>query len=207
MKVLLINGSPNKRGCTYTALSEICNTLENEGIETEIVHIGNQGVRGCIGCFACAKNNGRCVFNDDVVNIILEKAETADGFVFGSPVYYASPNGDLISVMDRLFIAGKNFKGKPVAAITSARRGGTTASLEVMHKYFNFPGMPIVTSNYFNIVHGSNPEQVKQDEEGMQTMRILGKNMAWMLKCIEAGKKVGIEFPETEDKIKTNFIR
>ena len=158
MKVLLINGSPNKNGCTYTALSEVAKQLELNGIETEIFHIGVKPVRGCIGCGACSKNNHRCIFNDDTLNAGLEKAANADGFVFGSPVYYASPNGSMISFLDRFFYAGNGagiFAHKPGAAIVSARRAGTTASLDVLNKYFTFANMPIVSSNYWNMVHGN----------------------------------------------------
>lgn len=210
MKVLLINGSPNKNGCTYTALSEVAKQLELNGIETEIFHIGVKPVRGCIGCGACSKNNHRCIFNDDTLNAGLEKAANADGFVFGSPVYYASPNGSMISFLDRFFYAGNGagiFAHKPGAAIVSARRAGTTASLDVLNKYFTFANMPIVSSNYWNMVHGNTPTEVEQDKEGLQIMRRIGDNMVWLLKCIEAGKQAGIQTPEAEAKIKTNFIR
>ena len=210
MKVLLINGSPNKNGCTYTALSEVAKQLELNGIETEIFHIGVKPVRGCIGCGACSKNNHRCIFNDDTLNAGLEKAANADGFVFGSPVYYASPNGSMISFLDRFFYAGNGagiFAHKPGAAIVSARRAGTTASLDVLNKYFTFANMPIVSSNYCNMVHGNTPTEVEQDKEALQIMRRIADNMAWLLKCIEAGKQAGIQTPEAEAKIKTNFIR
>ena len=209
MKVLLINGSPNEKGFTYTALSEVEKNLQQEGIETEIISIGKKAIRGCIGCGTCRKTgSNRCVFSDDIVNELLEKTEEADGFVFGSPVYYASPNGSMISLMDRLFFAGsESMKHKPAAVVVSARRAGTSASLEVLSKYINFNEMPMVSSNYWNMVHGSKPEDVLQDEEGMQIMRILGKNIAYLLKCIEAGKKDGIERPVKEAKIKTGFIR
>lgn len=208
MKVLLINGSPNEKGCTFTALEEVEKELQNQGIETEIFHIGNKAIRGCIGCGKCRENKkNRCVFNDDVVNTAIEKAEKADGFIFGSPVYYASGNGSMISFLDRLFYAGGCFAYKPGAAVASARRAGTTATIDELNKYFTISNMPVVSSQYWNMVHGSKPEDVKKDLEGLQTMRVLGRNMAWMLKCIEAGKKAGINIPEIEPKVKTNFIR
>lgn len=206
MKVLLINGSPNEKGCTYTALSEVAKTLEECSIETEIVQIGKQAVRGCIGCGGCA-GKGRCVFDDDMVNEYLAKMEEADGLIIGSPVYFASPNGNLISLLDRLFYAGKSFAHKPAAAVVSARRGGTTVSLDDIQKYFTIRQMPIVASTYWNMVHGNKPEEVLQDKEGLQTMRNLGRNMAWMLKCIDAGKQKGIMPPVAEKDCRTNFIR
>lgn len=206
MKVLLINGSPNKNGCTYTALAEIEKELNKENIETEIFHIGNKPIRGCIACGKC--NNNRCIFNDDIVNEALEKCENIDGFIVGSPVYYASANGAVVSLLDRMFYAGGSLlKYKPAVAIASARRAGTTATLDVLNKYFSISCMPIVSSQYWNMVHGNTPEQVKQDLEGLQIMRTLGKNMAWLLKCIEAGKENGINIPEQELRQRTNFIR
>ncbi len=208
MKVLLINGSPNENGCTFTALSEIKKSLEQNNIEAEIFHIGKNQVRGCIGCGGCRKNDGKCVFNDDVVNTVIEKAKDADGFVFGSPVHYASPAGALMAVLDRVFFAGsENFKFKPGASIVSCRRSGTTASVDCLNKYFTISNMPVVSSNYWNMVHGSSPEDVLKDEEGLQIMRGIGNNMAWLLKCIELGKKNGIAHPIPEAKIKTNFIK
>lgn len=208
MKVLLINGSCNAEGCTFTALCEIQNILKREGIETEIIQLGNNSYRDCTGCGGCRKNGvGKCVFNDDIVNEIIEKAKNADGFIFGSPVYYAHPSGRLLSVMDRLFYAGgAAFAYKPAAAIVSARRAGTTASIDAITKHFTINNMPVVSSNYWNMVHGNTPEQVLQDKEGLQIMRILGHNIAWLLKCIDKGKQNGIT-PEKEDKIMTNFIR
>ncbi len=208
MKVLLINGSPNESGCTYTALCEAAGALEREGIETEIFQMGKQPVRGCIGCGGCArKGDGRCVFGDDAVNRALEKAETADGYIIGSPVYFASANGSLIAMLDRMFYAGKCFSYKPAAAVVSARRAGTTASLDEIGKYFSIRNMPVVSSKYWTMVHGNTPEEVRQDLEGMQNMRVLGRNMAWLLKCLEAGKQAGIAIPEPETPVKTNFIR
>lgn len=209
MKVLMINGSSNKNGCTFTALSTIAEVLNKEGIETEIVQIGADAIRDCIGCGACRKlKNNECIFKDDIVNEVIKKAETSDGFIFGSPVYYAHPSGRLLSLLDRAFFAGgSGFKYKPGAAIVSARRAGTTASIDVITKHFTLNNMPVVSSNYWNMVHGNTPDQVRQDLEGIQIMQNLGTNMAWILKCIEAGNKAGIERPKAEDKIYTNFIR
>lgn len=208
MKVLLINGSANREGCTYTALSEVGRSLAEEGIETEDAFIGRGPVRDCCGCRACLELGGLCVFRDDAVNDIIRKAREADGFVFGTPVYYAHPSGRLLSCMDRLFYAGgEAFRHKPAAAVASARRAGTTAALDAVAKHFLVNEMPVVASNYWNMVHGNTPEEVRRDAEGMQIMRVLGKNMAWLLKCIRAGRAVGIGAPETESKIYTNFIR
>lgn len=207
MKVLLLNGSTRKNGCTYVALSEVAKALNAEGIETEIVQMGAGAVRECIGCNQCV-GKGKCVFADDVVNEWLEKAKTADGFVFGSPVYYAHPTGQLLSVLDRLFYAGGSlFAHKPGAAVVSARRAGTTASLDVLNKYFTDAQMPVVSSTYWNMVHGPAPELVGQDLEGLQTMRNLGRNMAWLLKCIQAGKQQGVTPPTAETAHWTNFNR
>lgn len=194
MKVLLINGSPKANGCTYTALSEIANELEKENIETEIFHIGNKPIRGCIGCGGCYTTN-KCVFNDDVVNDGIEKVKKADGIILGSPVHYAAASGAITSFLDRLFYAyGDKFLAhKPGAAIVSCRRGGSTAAFEQLNKYFTISNMPIVSSQYWNMVHGNTPEEVKQDLEGMQTMRVLGQNMAWLLKSIQSGKEAGIK--------------
>ena len=182
--------------------------MNAENIETEIIQIGNTAVRDCTGCGYCRKNIGKCVFNDDMVNEIIEKAKGADGFIFGSPVYYAHPSGRLLSLLDRLFYAGGSaFAFKPGAAVVSARRAGTTASLDAITKHFTINKMPVISSNYWNMVHGNTPEEVMQDKEGLQIMRVLGQNMAWILKCIEAGKNAGIPCPQTEEKVWTNFIR
>ena len=209
MKVLLINGSPKAQGCTFTALSEIAKELEKENIQTEIFHVGKDPIRGCMACGNCFKtNSGKCVFNDDNVNIALAKANEADAFVFGSPVHYAGVSGLIKSFLDRCFYAGgRDFQYKPGAAIVSCRRGGATAAFEQLNKYFTIANMPIVSSQYWNMVHGNTPEEVKQDLEGMQTMRTLGKNMAWLLKSIQAGKDAGITLPEKEPRAVTNFIR
>lgn len=208
MKVLLINGSANIKGCTYTALCEVEKVLNQQHIDTEIISLGNKPIRDCMGCQTCRKNGGKCIFEDDMINQITEKAKNADGFVFGSPVYYAHPSGRLLSAMDRMFYSNSQaFKFKPAAAIVSARRAGTTASLDAIQKHFTINCMPIISSNYWNMVHGNTPEEVLQDKEGLQIMRTLGQNMAWILRCIELGKKYDINKPNIEDKIHTNFIR
>ena len=207
MKVVLFNGSPREKGCTFTALSEIANVLGKNGIETEILHVGNKPVQDCIACGGC-KGKGKCVFDGDVVNLLIEKAKTADGFVFGTPVYYAHPTGRVLSALDRAFYAGKeNFRHKPCAVIASARRAGTTVSLDVMAKYAGITEMPLISSTYWNMVHGNAPEHILQDEEGLQSMRNVASNMAWLLKCIESGKQNGIPAPANENAIRTNFIR
>jgi multimeric flavodoxin WrbA len=205
MKVLMINGSPNEQGCTWRALKEIADTLEKEGIESEILHIGKNPIGGCLGCGGCVRlSKGRCVFNGDPVNKALEKMEQADGLIVGSPVYFMSPNGALLSILDRMFMCGKNFAYKPAACVTSARRAGTTSVLDAINKYFLMTNMPIVSANYGNMVHGHEAAEVEQDLEGLQTMRILGRNMAWMLKSIHTA---AIPVPEAEEKIKTSYIR
>lgn len=208
MKVLLINGSPNNNGCTYTALNEVGQTLSKNGVDWEIISLGVNPIRDCIGCKKCVELDNACVFDDDIINEIIKKAEKADGFVFGTPVYYAHPSGRLLSVLDRVFYAGSSaFKHKPGAAIASARRAGTTASIDVINKYFTIAQMPVVSSTYWNMVHGNAPEDVLKDLEGLQTMRNIGENMTWLLKCIELGKNNGVNPPETEKKYRTNFIR
>lgn len=207
MKVLLVNGSPHHNGCTYTALCEVEKTLREEGLETGIVHIGTNPIRGCTACGHCRNEPGRCVFDDDIVNRVMEKAEKADAYVFGSPVYYASCNGAMIALMDRMFYAGNCFAHKPGACVVSARRAGTTAALDQMLKYLTICHMMVVGSQYWPMVHGNNPEEVLQDQEGLQTMRALGRNMAWLLKCIEAGRQAGVPLPEQEKRLRTNFVR
>jgi len=207
MKVLLINGSPKASGCTYTALREVAKELEKENIETEIFHVGTKPIRGCTACGGCYNGSGKCIFNDDTVNIALEKAKSADGFIFGSPVHYASASGQITSFLDRFFYAGDGFQYKPGAAVVSSRRGGAIGAFDQLNKYFTISNMPVVSSQYWNMVYGNTPEEVKQDLEGMQTMRTLGKNMAWLLKCINAGKKSGVTLPEEEPRVGTNFIR
>lgn len=205
MKVILINGSPNARGCTYTALSEVAQTLEDEGIETEIIHVGHKDIRGCIGCRKC-KTLGKCIFND-IVNEVAPKFKECDGIVIGSPVYFASANGTLISFVDRLFYSMTEDKTMKVGvAVVSARRAGNTATFDEINKYFTISQMPVVSSQYWNMVHGNNAEEVKQDLEGLQTMRTLGRNMSFLIKSIHLGKeKYGL--PEKEESVHTNFIR
>ncbi|MBQ8776473.1 MAG: flavodoxin family protein [Treponema sp.] len=206
MKVLLINGSPHKDGCTFTALNEVAKTLEKNGIETEILYLGVKPIAGCIACGKCSQL-GKC-FIDDKVNEILARCNEFDGVVIGSPVYYAGPSGQIRAFLDRLFYAGgRRFAGKPGAAVVSCRRGGATAAFDQLNKYFTISSMPIVSSQYWNQVHGAYAEQVLQDEEGMQTMRTLGNNMAWLLKCIQLGKENGITLPEREPPVWTNFVR
>lgn len=208
MKVLLINGSPHKEGCTYTALKEAADALNREGIDTEIFQVGSESVRGCIGCGGCAKA-GKCVFGDeDGVNAAVEKMKEADGLIIGSPVHYASAGGAITSFMDRFFYSGGKYAAhKPGAAVVSARRAGTTAALDQLNKYFMINEMPVVSSQYWNMVHGNTPDEVRQDAEGMQIMRTLGKNMAWLLRSIEAGKAAGVRLPQKEERARTNFIR
>ncbi|MDR2656694.1 MAG: flavodoxin family protein, partial [Oscillospiraceae bacterium] len=177
MKVLLINGSPHEQGCTYTALSEIGRTLSEADVDWEIFQTGTEAIRGCMACGACSNLNDRCVF-DDAVNRALEKAETADGFVFGSPVHYASASGNMTSFMDRFFYAGPRFAGKPGAVVVSCRRGGAASAFDQLNKYLTISGMPVVSSQYWNSVHGNNPDEVRKDLEGLQVMRALGRNMA-----------------------------
>ena len=206
MKVLLVNGSPQQFGCTYTALKEIADTLAVEGVESEIMWLGKDAVPACINCAGCAKlRKNRCVFDNDIVNRLIEKAELCDGFVFGSPVYYGHADGRILSVLDRVFFSGNRvFKHKPGAVIVSARRAGTTCAIDDLMKYLTISQMFVVSSQYWNMVHGFTPDDVKQDGEGLQTMRVLGRNMAYLLKCLEAGKD--IPKPETEKRIMTNFI-
>lgn len=206
MKALLINGSPRANGCTFTALTELKDTLEKEGIEVELIHIGNKDIRGCIACRKCAET-GKCVF-DDIVNEVAPKLAQADAFVIGAPVYFSSPAGGTISFMDRLFFStlGTDKTMKVGAAVVTCRRGGNTASFDVLNKYFTMTGMPVSSSQYWNMVYGGSAEQVKQDHEGLQTMRTLGKNMAFMMKSFKLGReKYGL--PEKEAPIFTSFHR
>ena len=210
MKVLLINGSSRANGCTNRALEEVAKVLVENGVDYEIFQIGAAPIRDCIGCNQCSiklKNNS-CIFGDDVVNSLIEKAGNCDGFVFGTPVYYAHPSGRILSLLDRVFYAGgRVFRHKPAFAIASARRAGTTASIDVLNKYFTIAQMPIVSSSYWNMVHGNAPEQVEQDLEGLQTMRNGARNLVWLMKCIELGKKNGVDIPKNESGARTNFIR
>ena len=211
MKVLLVNGSPHKEGCTYTALTEVEKSLNKEGIETDIFWIGNKPISGCIACKACVKLK-KCVFNNDKVNEFIEIAKDYDGFIFGTPVHWAAASGAITSFLDRVFYADscggrKSFYLKPAATVISARRAGTTATFDQINKYFGLLQMPIITSQYWNMVHGAKPEEVKQDLEGMQIMRTLGRNIAFFLKCKEAGIKAGVKLLEVEPTVFTNFIR
>lgn len=207
MKVLLVNGSPNEHGCTDAALNVVAKALQENGIETEIFWIGKKPIGGCMACRACFKL-GKCV-QDDVVNEFTAKAKEADGFIFGSPVHYAALSGNLTAFMDRAFYSGgkTTYAHKPAAGILSARRAGTTAAFDQINKYFTINQMPIVSSRYWNMVHGSVAEDVAKDEEGVACMRVLGNNMAYLLKCLEAGKAQGILPPEQEPVVRTNFIR
>lgn len=205
MKVILVNGSPHKSGCTNRALEEVQSKLNEEGIETEIFWIGNK-VQGCTACYEC-KSTGECVF-DDQVREFLEKAKGADGFVFGSAVYYSSATGSITSFMDRVFFSGsRHLYDKPAASVVSCRRGGATETFSQMNMYYMMNNMPVVTSQYWNQVHGSTAEDVEKDIEGLQTMRTLAINMAWLMKCIESGKKNGVSMPSREVVEPTNFIR
>jgi len=210
MHVILINGSPHPHGCTYTALEIVAAALNEGGISTDIFQVGTKPLSGCIACRKCAKL-GRCVF-DDKVNEFVDLAEKADGFVFGSPVHYAAAGGAMTCFMDRAFYSSSGagrpvFRLKPGAAVASARRAGTTATLDQLNKYMTLAEMPVVSSRYWNMVHGNTPDDVRQDLEGLQIMRVLGRNMAWLLRCREAALKAGIAMPEAEQKVVTNFIR
>lgn len=205
MKVMLVNGSSREHGCTARALEEVAKALQAEGIETETLFIGNKPISDCLACGQCGRL-GRCVIDDEASAFGVRAAEF-DGFVFGSPVYYAHPSGRLMSFMDRAFYAGgRNFRHKPAAAVVSARRAGNTASFDVINKHFTLNEMPVVSSTYWNHVHGHTPEEVEQDTEGLQTMTNLGRNMVWLLKCIHLAKENGVNPPENQ-KVFTNFIR
>ena len=209
MKVVLLNGSPHKHGCTARALEEVAHTLQEEGIEAEFAWIGNQPLRGCQGCGGCAKKgDGRCVFNDDVVNELSAQMEAADGFVIGSPVYYAGMNGALHAALDRIYYSNsKGMSRKPAAGIASARRAGTTLTIDQINKYFQINQQPVISSTYWPMVHGVRADDVEKDGEGLHTMRVLARNLAYQLKMEQAARAAGITEPETEPKVKTNFIR
>lgn len=209
MKVLLINGSPHERGCTYTALSEVANAIQKGGIETEIFHIGTKPIRGCMACKNCSKpTTGFCNFDDDSVNTAIKKIAESNGIIVGSSVHYASASASLCAFMERIFYGNsKILEYKPAASVVSARRSGTSAAFDRINKFFTISNMPIVSSQYWNSVHGNNPEEVKADLEGLQIMRTLGNNMVWLLKSIEAGKNAGLTIPEKEKRIVTSFIR
>ncbi len=207
MKVLLINGSPRKNGNTFTALTEIAHQLNKNGIDTEIVQLGNKPVRGCICCGQCmVKGNGRCAFDDDVCNSITERFDDIDALVLGSPVYYGQPNGALLAVMQRaLFAASRKLENKPVANVAICRRGGATAAFQTMNMMFQMVNMPVVTSQYWNIAYGLEEGETAFDSEGMQTMRTLANNMAWLLKKIHAD--TNIEAPQREEWQPMHFVR
>lgn len=203
MHVLLINGSPHKEGCTFTALSEMAQQLEKRGITSEIFWIGNKPIRGCIDCRSCW-GKGQCAFNDDCVNTLIGKIQEADGVIIGSPVYFAGIAGSLKCVLDRVFYDAKRlFFYKPAAAVVTCRRGGASTAFDAINKYFQISSMPVVSSQYWNIVHGDKPEEVREDKEGMQTLRLVADNMAWMLEC----QKTGQAPYEREVRVKTNFYK
>jgi multimeric flavodoxin WrbA len=206
MKVLLVNGSPHTKGCTYTALKEVAEELRKNGVDSEFFNLGAKPIAGCIGCGKCL-STGKC-FRDDCVNDFIEIAKDFDGYIFGTPVHFASSSGELTSFMDRVFY-GRSlfFANKPAATVVSCRRGGASTAFDQINKYYGISNMPVVGSQYWNQVHGNTPEEVLQDLEGLQTMRQLARNMAWMLECINAGRKAGVALPEHEQVIRTNFIR
>lgn len=204
-KVLLINGSPHEFGCTYTALKEIGDTLGKNGVESQLLYLGKAPVAGCIACGKCSET-GRCVF-DDKVNEVLEKLDEYGGIVVGSPVYYAGPTGQLCAFLDRLFYCSEDrMAGKLAASVVSCRRGGASAAFDRLNKYFGISNMHIVGSQYWNQVHGFTPDDVRRDWEGLQTMRTLAQNMAWLLKSIEAGREKGVPLPQYEERLRTHFI-
>lgn len=206
MKVLLVNGSPHERGCTYTALAEVAKALGEEQIETEIFWVGSRPITGCMGCMACRLKGG-CI-HEDKVNEAIAKLDGIDGIIVGSPVHYAAGSGQITSFLDRLFYSsGTKLAYKPGAAVVSCRRGGASATFDQLNKYFTINNMPVVSSQYWNQVHGNTPEEVLKDGEGLQIMRTLGRNMAWMLKSLEAGRAAGVKIPASEERIQTNFIR
>lgn len=208
MKVLLVNGSPHQNGCTYTALTKAAAVFEQQGIETEIFWIGNKPISGCIGCGACRKGLGKCCIQEDTVNRFVQLCDNADGFIFGSPVHYAAISGALSSFMDRAFYSGaEKLRQKPAAGIVSCRRGGASAAFDELNKYFTINNMPVISSHYWNQVHGNTPEEVLRDVEGIQTVENLALQMSWIMKCIEAGKQSGITPPPIVKPARTNFIR
>lgn len=206
MKVLMLNGSPHPKGCTYTALMAVSDALQKENVETEMLYLGKEAVPSCIACGQCDKT-GRC-FRKDGVNDILDRLEEFDALVVGSPVYYAAASGQITSFLNRLFYAGRGrFAHMLGASVVSCRRAGETSAFDQLNKYFTISGMSIVGSMYWNQVHGNTPEEVRQDTEGMESLRVLGENMAWLLKCMEAGRAAGIPVPNNSEITNTNFIR
>lgn len=207
MKTLLVNGSPHAHGCTHNALSEIAKVLQEKKIETEIFHIGTKPVQGCIGCFSCRETNV-CIFKDEPYTSLVAKIKASDALVIGAPVYYASIPGNLGSILDRVFFsAGKHFKHKVGAGVVNCRRGGAGTAHDRLNKYFTISQMPLASSFYWNSTHGFNPGDQLQDIEGLQTLRLLADNIAWMLECFAAGKTAGVALPEEVERIRTNFIR
>ena len=208
MKVLLVNGRPNEHGCSAEGLKIVAQELRACGVDSETVWLGKQGVRECMACGACKKGLGKCAIGGDPVNDVGARGDEFDGLIVASPVYYAGPTATITAFLDRLFYsAGSKFAYKPGACIVSCRRGGASASFDRLNKYFTINNMPIVSSNYWNQIHGSRAEDVHKDEEGVQTLKLLARNMAWMLKCFAAGKAAGVEMPAPADKVRTNFIR
>ncbi|MDY6206515.1 MAG: flavodoxin family protein [Prevotella sp.] len=207
LKVILLNGSPSKSGCTHTALEEVAQELKQCGVETEEFWIGTKPAIGCLGCGKCLETK-RCWYDKDKLNEFLGKMENTDGLVVGTPIHFAGASGLIKPFLDRAFYGKSSiFENKPAAAVVSCRRGGASAGYDDINRFFGISSMPIVTSQYWNQVHGNTPEEVKQDGEGLQTMRRLAQNMAWLLKCIEFGKQNGIALPKAEERIRTNFIR
>jgi len=208
MNVLLVNGSPNERGCTYTGLREIADELQKQEIGSEFFQIGKRVVRGCIACMNCQRTgSGHCIYKEDPSNELIDKLHAADAVVVGSPVYYAGISGQVKCLLDKAFFAGKGFDYKPAAAIVSCRRGGASAAFDQLNHYFTISNMPVISSQYWNQIHGYTPEDVQQDLEGLQTMRTLARNMGWLLRCITAGEQSGISRPKQEPWVPTNFIR
>jgi len=206
MKVLLINCSPHEHGTTFAALEEVAATLQSDGIETELFFPGPQPIQPCTGCAGCAKLK-KCVY-DDAVNVAVEKMKTCDGMIVGTPVHYAAASGIATSLLSRMFFSGSRYlRFKPAAGVAVCRRAGATSAFDELNKFFTYAHMPVVPSQYWNLVFGSNAEEARQDLEGMQTMRTMAHNMAWMLKCIQAGKDAGIQPPVPERVVRTNFIR
>ena len=207
MKVLLLNGSPHEKGCTYTALMEMAGQFQKRGVETELFWIGNGPVRGCIDCKSCW-GKGRCVFDDDCVNRLIEKIAACDGLVIGTPVYFGGIAGGLKCVLDRVFYDAKSlFSGKPAAGVVSCRRGGAGSTFDQLNKYFTISSMPVASSQYWNSVHGDAPEEVRVDLEGMQTLRLTADNMTWLLRSIQAARAAGVEPYEREVRVKTSFYK
>lgn len=209
MKVILLNGSAKPTGCTWTSLHEMEKILHGDGIETEMIYIGNDPIRDCTACMKCKTDLvNECAYDDGGVNEFIQKAKAADGFVFASPVYYAHPSGRILSFLDRVcYSSASVLRHKPACAVVNARRAGTTAALDVLNKFISYAEMPLVTSSYWNLTYGVKPEDVPEDGEGIQTLQNLARNLSWVLRSLEAGKQAGILLPENEYGARTNFIR